>query len=205
MAPEWTQHILSLVQGILLLIVVFTAAVVDVKHGRINNWLCLGGVAAGLLLGFLRGGIHTPGAPVTFASSAAACGIGATLFLVFCLTGGLRLGDAKLMAAVGALVGTPAFVLWTIAATAFAGFPIAIAALMRRGELLDGLRRSMRSMVRLRPVGAGDTPPAEGKTDAAETPAAKPVTIPYAPAICVGVCLTIWLYADRGAELPFLT
>lgn len=226
MNPGAIENGLAILQGLLFLALVIVAALTDVRSGKIDNRLCFAGVLAGLTLGYMRGGFNDPEAAVTFASSAAACVVGFAVLFVFYLARGLGAGDVKLMAAVGALSGSPLFMLWAITATAFAGLPIAVATLFARGDVKGGLRRSLKSVFRLRAapavaesaVGSKETSEtktadeATGSNDSdgsddsktAESPEA-PITIPYAVPICLGSLMTIWLYLDRGAALPFLT
>jgi len=178
-------------QGTLLLILIFSAAVCDALTGRIPNAVCIGAVAGGFLLSYLRGGLYS--GEVSLASSALACGIGAGAFLPFYLAKGLGSGDVKVMAGVGALAGQLSFILWSLANTALAGVPLALAILIWRGTLAKGLRQALRAFFTWRYTAAKN-----GKTSAGEA-----VRVPYAMAICAGVIWTIWLFIDRQKKLPF--
>lgn len=83
----------------LILFVLLTVAVyMELKEGRIPNWLTLAGMAAGLLVAFLHG------QPV-FWSSLGGLLIGFGFLFIFYLFNGVGGGDVKLMGAVGALLG----------------------------------------------------------------------------------------------------
>ena len=75
------------------------AAVVDVRHRRIPNWVSLGGMAAGLVLWGWHSGFSG------FFISLAGLVLGSALFLPFYIARGMGAGDVKLMGAVGAFLG----------------------------------------------------------------------------------------------------
>ena len=82
---------------------VLTAAVYDVRYRRIPNWLTLVGVLAGVALnGFLD-----QGRPGLFVSSLLGLAIAFGLYFVLYALRAMGAGDVKLMAAVGAIVGWP--------------------------------------------------------------------------------------------------
>jgi prepilin peptidase CpaA len=82
---------------------VLTAAVYDVRYRRIPNWLTLAGVLAGVALnGFLD-----QGRPGLFVSSLLGLAIAFGLYFVLYALRAMGAGDVKLMAAVGAIVGWP--------------------------------------------------------------------------------------------------
>jgi prepilin peptidase CpaA len=87
-----------IVQAVLVLIVV-TAAVYDLRYRRIPNWLVL----AGLVLGF---GLNTFLFEMSgFTASAKGMGLALLIYFPLYLLRAMGAGDAKLMAAVGAIVG----------------------------------------------------------------------------------------------------
>ena len=91
---------------LILLAVVLVAAVYDIRFRRIPNWLTLSGVIAGLVINAF---VRTPApavlsfAGLLFALKGLALAFGLYFFLYAIRAMGA--GDAKLMAAVGALVG----------------------------------------------------------------------------------------------------
>ena len=86
--------------AVLLLLVVFGAAVYDVRYRRIPNWISMSGVLLGIgLNAFLYQG--WPGVQLSLQGLAMGFGV---YFLLYMLRA-MGAGDVKLMAAVGAIVG----------------------------------------------------------------------------------------------------
>jgi prepilin peptidase CpaA len=85
---------------ILLMALVLVAAVYDVRSRRIPNWVSLGGAALGVALHVYLG---PPDFGVWFALKGLALGFG-VYFALYALRA-MGAGDAKLMGAVGAIVG----------------------------------------------------------------------------------------------------
>lgn len=87
-----------IVQAVLVLIVV-TAAIYDLRYRRIPNWLVL----AGLVVGF---GLNTFLFEMSgLANSAKGMGLALLIYFPLYLLRAMGAGDAKLMAAVGSIVG----------------------------------------------------------------------------------------------------
>jgi prepilin peptidase CpaA len=103
------------------------AAVTDVWSRRIPNWVTFGTLTLGVLL---NAWLHGP-AGVFTALAGAALGIG--LLLPFWALGGIGAGDAKLLGAVGALLGPQALLSVAVYA-ALAGGVLSIAYVLRRGR-----------------------------------------------------------------------
>jgi prepilin peptidase CpaA len=119
---------IPLIVKILLVGLVGTAAVYDMRWRRIPNWLNLTGVLAGLALNtalFGWEGLRLAG-----------MGIGLAMLVYFPLyiVRGMGAGDVKLMAAVGALVG-PGTWLGIFILTAILGAAIGIVLLLLRRQL----------------------------------------------------------------------
>jgi prepilin peptidase CpaA len=118
----------------LLAVLLMPAAIIDMRTRRIPNWLSL----AGMLLGIA---IHTfytgfSGSLESLAGLGVALVVGFLLFAI----GWLGAGDAKLLAAVGAVVGLPhtlEFLFWII----MSGGLVAMVALAVRGVLPGMLKR----------------------------------------------------------------
>ena len=144
-------------------IVVGMAAVIDdLARRHIANWIPAAALAGGFGWQIVRGGWQ--GALTALAGTAA----GFAVFLVFYLLGGMGGGDVKLMAGFGALLGAGRLLeaaLWT----AGIGGIMAMAVLGWRA-----LRRSK--------PGAGARSVEEREREA---------SIPYAPAIALGVWLSL--------------
>lgn len=83
--------------SVLLLALVLTAGLLDLRTRRIPNWLTVGGAVAGLSLVAVSGG----GVVQSLAGLGTALGVGFLLYAMKLLGA----GDAKLMAAVGAWAG----------------------------------------------------------------------------------------------------
>ncbi len=109
-----------------VLVVVGIAVVTDLTSRRIPNWLTLPFLAAGLLVGGVRGGM------AGLARSAAGAGLAVLLLAAFCLLRGMGWGDLKLCAAIGAWIG-PGPLGLALIMTAITGGLIAVAALLWRG------------------------------------------------------------------------
>ena len=86
---------------ILLPPLLIAATYTEIKNRMIPNWLTIGAIICALAASFAVGGVNM------LYNSLIGLAIGGGIFLPFCLAGVLGGGDFKLMAAVGALVGTP--------------------------------------------------------------------------------------------------
>ena len=117
---------------IALVIVVTAAACSDFLTRRIPNWITLSGVALGLAGHIFYDGVR--GAVV----SVSGIGLGATIFIVLYLAGGMGAGDVKLFGAVGALLGPQPLILAFVCTGLLGG--IAAVALSARHRRLDSLR-----------------------------------------------------------------
>jgi prepilin peptidase CpaA len=177
----WAQ----LAPDLVCILCCLVAAVTDVRTRTIPNWLTLGGILVGLLLNTLLAGFLGAGWLTGLFS---ALGGAMLLLIIFGLLGLLNfvgMGDAKLMAAVGACVRWP-LAIWALAYVAFAGGVIAILYALFRGRLgqvFRNLGRLGRRMV----------------TRGEEQPEVELHRIPYALAI---LCGTAWAVAAR--YLPVL-
>jgi prepilin peptidase CpaA len=85
-----------------LIALLFTAAIIDVRHRRIPNWLTFGLLCSGLITSAIFS------APLTWSESLKGIAAGASVPLVLFTLGALGGGDVKLMAGVGAWLGAPA-------------------------------------------------------------------------------------------------
>lgn len=141
------------------LVVVLLAAAIDIRSRRIPNWLSLPAVAAGLIANTANDG--WAGLSRSFG------GIALAILLVgsLCAIRTMGMGDLKLCAAVGALVGASAL-LFALVVTAMAGGLIAGMAVLMGQSRGPHTFRSV--------------------TD----PEAQ--TIPYAPAIAIGVVVSFF-------------
>ena len=143
-------------------ILVGLAAIVDdLRRRHIANWIPAAALAGGF--GWQIGSNGWMGSLYALAGAAA----GFSVFLIFYLLGGMGGGDVKLMAGFGALLGTGG-ILWAALWTAAAGGVLALLAIA-----LKSARRWWRK-----------------ETDG-ERSGEQKESIPYAPAIALGVWLSL--------------
>ena len=113
---------------LVLLLVVITAALFDLRYRRIPNWLTVGGVGLGLALnGFLnhaRAGM--------FKSSLIGFGVAFGIYFVLYAVRAMGGGDVKLMAAVGAIVGWPNWFLLFLVTSILGGIMGIILVVLRK-------------------------------------------------------------------------
>ncbi len=120
------QHLISL-------IVLFVAAVTDVRKGLIYNWLTLPAIVVGLLLSIWQSG--WAGLGMSFLGLLVGGGV---LFIPF-FFGVMGGGDVKLMAAIGALMGVE-FVSETLLASILVGGLTGLGLMIVRGKLKPTLK-----------------------------------------------------------------
>ena len=156
---------------LVLALVVIISVFFDLRQRRIPNWVTLPGLAAGLALQGVYGG--TDG--LLTAGGGAAIGVG-VLALPFML-GWVGGGDLKLLAAVGALKGA-SFAFWTLGFAGLIGGVMALAWLVRTGNLANSLGYMF--LVWRRSAG--------------EKPAALMASLPFGPALGLGVLLALFKF-----------
>jgi len=154
-------------------ILVGVAAVMDdLGRRHIANWIPAAALAGGF--GWQIGSNGWAGA-LTAAGGTVA---GFVVFLVFYLLGGMGGGDVKLMAGFGALLG-PGRLLEAALWTAGIGGILAVGAIGWKA-----LRRLMETTGRKTVKGAAETEPRQEDRE-------RDASIPYAPAIALGVWLSL--------------
>lgn len=121
------------------------ATVTDLRAYRIPNWLSVGAIVAGLVVNpVAQLVVHGPaGAKAGALAATAGCLL---MLLVFGLFGALRfvgMGDVKLMAGVGALLGWP-LAMGALIYVTLAGGILALLYALGRGQLGDVLRNIFR-------------------------------------------------------------
>ncbi len=89
-----------------MVITLLVAAVTDFRTGKIYNWLTYPAIAAGLVGHTLFGGLAGNQYDIGLVGSAAGLAVGFIPMLLVWMAGGIGGGDAKLMAAIGALTGS---------------------------------------------------------------------------------------------------
>jgi prepilin peptidase CpaA len=88
-----------LIHIIILSALAVTAAAYDIRSRRIPNWLCLTGFLVGLGINFLLEGV------MGLRGSLLGCGFAALVYVPLFAIRAMGAGDAKLMMAIGAIVG----------------------------------------------------------------------------------------------------
>ncbi|MEZ6189945.1 MAG: prepilin peptidase [Phycisphaerales bacterium] len=123
---------------VLLAVVLLIAAVTDYKQGKIYNWLTLPAIGAGLVL-WLIAGLSGSDKGIGASSFAFVCGL--IPFGFMALKGWLGGGDAKLMAAVGALSASWECVLGTAFYGLLVAMVMAIVIMIHRGIVRQTMSR----------------------------------------------------------------
>ncbi len=145
--------------------VVGVAAIADdLWRRQISNWISCSAFGAGLVLQVVEHGVKGVGAAL------AGSAVGAGVFLIFYLLGGMGGGDVKLMAGFGAVLGVKRLLeaaLWTAGCGGLMALAVITVSTLRQ---VWGHRAAGAS-------GSGRRPATE--------------SIPYAPAIAAGVWLSL--------------
>lgn len=159
------------------------AAVYDLRTRRIPNWLCLAGMLLGVALHVSYTGLS--GAGESLGGLALALVLGFLLFSI----GWLGAGDAKLLGAVGAVVGlshTLEFLGWIL----LSGGLVALVALAVRGVLPRMLKRWWMTLALTLTARSWTRVPA-AETDTVEIPYAISIALGAAIAVLMGRLWTI--------------
>ena len=163
----------------IVLAVVATAAIIDIRTHRIPNLLTFPALIAGLVLQFVLNG------PSGLVMGLLGAVVGLLLFLLPFSMGGMGAGDVKLMAVAGAFLG-PAGALWAALFSGVAGGVLAIVwgiLHKRLGRVFSRTTALMATAVDSQRREAEGLPTLERE---------KGWTIPYGVAIAFGVALSIW-------------
>jgi prepilin peptidase CpaA len=154
------------------------AAVWDVKTRRIPNLLTVPCFLAALLLHYFCQGFGGLG------NAAAAGAIAFVIFLLFFLAGGMGGGDVKLIAAVGALVGTH-LLPYVLISTALIGGVLAIGTALVRGQMTNTLRNVVAIAGHHAEKGLAPHPELHVRNSST-------IRLPYGVAIAAGVLVGCW-------------
>lgn len=165
------------VQVWIAILVGLAATIDDLARRQIANWIPAAALAAGFGWQIGQNGVW-PGAGYALAGAA----VGFTVFLIFYLMGGMGGGDVKLMAGFGALLGVSG-VLWAALLTAGIGGILAVAVL--------ALRAVKRVFRRGAESADGTAKPSPSQISSTQEIAQMKESIPYAPAITLGVWLSL--------------
>jgi|GEM_PF-296194 len=165
-----TPDLLPVSLVILAVAVAGIAVCTDLRARKIPDWLTLPTLVLALLGRLVMAGWS---GPLGLADGLLGLGIAFLVFFLLALGGGMGMGDVKLMAAVGAILGWER-TLYALVFVSLAGGVQAIAWTLHRGGLPETLARSFRRLARPFARSA----PAEGQY------------IPYAVAIAAGTLAT---------------
>ena len=128
----------NLIAYCLLAVVLLIAAVTDFRRGKIYNWLTLPAILVGLMFWLIAG---LAGSEKTALTSLFAFACASIPFGFLALRGWVGGGDAKLMAAVGALSASWECVLGTALYGLIVSVVIAIVIMIHHGIVKETLRR----------------------------------------------------------------
>jgi prepilin peptidase CpaA len=151
----------------------------DLRTRLIPNWLTFGGAGLGLAVATATGGLGG------LLASGAGWLVGLLLFFPIFMLRGLGAGDVKLLAAVGAWLGSTT-VLWVALYTAIAGGVLAVAASLAAGYLRQALSNVWLLLMHWRV--AGIRPLSKLTLEHARGP-----RLAYAVPILAGTAVTLWL------------
>lgn len=116
--------------------------ITDLFTRKIYNYLTFPAIGLGMAIGIWQGGWNG------LSQSLGGILTGVSFLLPFFLAGGVGGGDLKLLAAVGALGGFP-FILEALLYSSICGGLMALWALARRGEFVDGIKNCATLVIRL--------------------------------------------------------
>lgn len=161
------------------LIIALTACALDLRIGRIPNWLTFGGSALGLVISTFLGGVTGAGLHLLGWS------VGLAIFLPVFVLDGLGAGDVKLMACLGAWLG-PIGVLWTALYAAIAGGVLALVVSIATGYARQAVRNIWNLLLEWFFTGIHPVP-------ALTLEEGRGPRLAYALPIAAGAVVTIWL------------
>ena len=167
-------------------IAVTVATITDLRSRRIPNWLVFPFLAAGPAISAWQGGWHG------FWMSLAGLGLGAAIYGLFFLMGGMGMGDVKLCAAIGAWIG-PSQLMLALVLTGMAGGLMALGWAAWGGFLGELF------------TGSGELLAGVGKRGLKPHPEmvlSNPLArkMPYAPAIAIGTLISFFSHAGLASH-----
>jgi prepilin peptidase CpaA len=178
---------------IVLAVTLVVAAVTDIRTGKIYNWITYPAVLTGLAGHAITGGLWGGKDHLGLAGSLGGLVAGFGPLLLAWMAGGIGGGDAKIMGAVGALVG------WKFAVTSLfyglaAAVVMAVVIMIRKKVVRDTFGRIWRFFL----LWFG-----KAKPDVPTTPQSP--TVPFGLALCLGAAAALTLTCIFGpSETLFL-
>jgi len=186
---DWLVYWNYVVLAALLLV----AAVVDVRTGKIPNWLTYPAVAAGLVGHTLGGGLAgTEAQPLGLAGSLTGLAAGFLPMFAASMLGGIGGGDVKLVSAIGALTGWR-FTVSTMLFGLLIAALMAIAIILHKRMFWDTMKRIGRFLY------LTVTPAKPGSPTTEKSP-----KVPNGLAFCLGASVALVEVLLRGGEAPVL-
>ena len=172
------QEHFTIAVAALLIPLALIIAYYDVRYRRIPNAYVLSGLAGGLVINLLAGGLN--GLLMSVAGCLAAFGV----MLVLHVFGAMGAGDVKLFAAIGSVVGLP-LVLPTFLVVLMTGGVLAFVTMFRAGTVVTTLQRVVQ-------IFAGFLP--GWPMPRFSVPQDKRHTIPYGVAITLGSLISLAVF-----------
>ena len=172
------QEHFTIAVAALLIPLALIIAYYDVRYRRIPNAYVLAGLAGGLLINALAGGLNG------LLMSVAGCFVAFGVMLVLHVFGAMGAGDVKLFAAIGSVVGLR-LVLPTFLVILLTGGALAVVSMVRAGSVGATMRRVAQIFAGLLP---GWPMPRFS------VPADKRHTIPYGVAITLGSLISLAVF-----------
>ncbi len=174
----------------LAFLAVVVSAVTDIKTRKIKNWVTFPAIILGILVHLLVGGWGS-GEGLGLKSSLIGLAIGSLPFLAMNTidSRAFGMGDVKLMAAVGALVGWP-LMLDVLIYVVIAGGLLAVVVLLRKKML----RRTLSAMLSRRDRSTKD---GSTKDESSDSDILRSQYIPYGVAIAGGTVVVLVLEVAR--------
>ena len=160
------------------LIVLAVATFTDLRSRRIPNWLVLPFLVSGIAVSGWMHGWHGIG------QSLSGMALGALLFGILCLMGGMGMGDVKLCAAIGAWIG-PSQLVIALVVTGFAGGVMALCWAVAGGFLGELFKNTGDLVFGLKDRGLHPHPEL-----VLDNPSSR--KMPYAPAIAIGTLVSFF-------------
>jgi prepilin peptidase CpaA len=179
------------VQVWIAILVGLAATIDDLARRQIANWIPAAALAAGFGWQIGQNGVW-PGAGYALGGAAAGFGV----FLIFYLMGGMGGGDVKLMTGFGALLGPPRLLeaaLWTAGIGGVLALGVLAARAVKRVVGRMGTNGGHGETGHRQPAGEAlsTVSPTPEEVQSSSEQAQSRESIPYAPAITLGVWLSL--------------